>query len=343
MTTSPPHPPRAPIPRYSSKAAYSIPLEDSDAIIKACAYHRKELDLAVISFPPRAHVSIVTSTLSAIRQTTATLGGLDRLPLELINEICLQLDIMSLFRFRQTNTRARQILNALHEYRIITKYASNPLCALLRTQSASRVTLLDFYNLLCTHRCSLCGNRYGDLVFLLTWIRCCSRCLRQGAPEIRVTTAASFKRNPRLSKGSFDRLPKLTTLPGTYTMDKHLRSGRITIIPLPCTLSVYRAENAGSKDAEDMVDKLNTNPIFAFMACCALPSYDSQTGKIESGVSCAGCQVAMENNINSHTTWAGDIRDMVYSRDEFLEHFVWCEPAQLLWLESERGTTEPPK
>jgi hypothetical protein len=96
------------VPGFHTQTADVISPEDSDAILRVCAYHRKDFDLAVIWFPMRTHTIMLTSTLkSPISSTpTATLGKLDRLPLELINTICLELDIVSLFHFCQTNLRA---------------------------------------------------------------------------------------------------------------------------------------------------------------------------------------------------------------------------------------------
>jgi hypothetical protein len=39
--------------------------------------------------------------------------------------------------------------------------------------------------------------------------------------------------------------------------------------------------------------------------------------------------------------WAWEARDKVYSQAGFLEHFRWCEQAQLLWKMSEAGTRRP--
>ncbi|KAH7128834.1 hypothetical protein B0J11DRAFT_525926 [Dendryphion nanum] len=344
MTARLPHPITAPIPRYHSKTAYSIPLDQVDAIFCASAYHRKDFDRAVIWFPPRTHSKSVTSGLSTFREPTTSLGELDRLPLELINEICLQLDITSIFYLRQTNTRARHVINALHEYQIVTTHALNPFCALLRTRSASRVMLIDFYRLLCTQICSLCNTHFGDLVYLPTWLRCCSHCVRSGDPKVCTVTLANVKRVLHLSKKSLAKLPALTTLPGIYTMDERPRSSRITIVPTQSAVSAFSEENGGARPAQDMVDKLYVQPILTFMACCALPSYNLQTNQIESGISCAGCQLALQDGISTGTgDWASDVRDMVYSRSGFLEHFVWCEQAQVLWLDSNDGTVEPSK
>jgi hypothetical protein len=342
MATELPHPITNPKPRYHSKTAYSIPLDQTDAIVCASTYHRNDFDRAVIWFTPHTHSNSVASVLSAFREPTASLGELDRLPLELVNVICLQLDVSSIFYLRQTNARARHVVNALHEFQIVTTHASNAFCALLRTHSASRVSLQEFYRIICTQICSLCTTRYGDLVYLPTWFRCCSQCVRSGDPRVRTVTLASVKRVLHLSKESLEKLPALTTLPGIYTMDERPRSSRMTIVPIQSALSTYSEENCGTRPTQDVVDKLSAQPILTFMACCALLSYNLRTKQIENGMSCAGCQLALQDGISTGTgDWACDVRDMVYSRSGFLEHFVWCEQAQALWLDSNNGTVEP--
>ena len=256
----------------------------------------------------------------------------------------MELDIASLLRFRQANTRARQIVDVLHEYRTITTHAISPLCALLRTRLTPAITLSDFYRLLCTQSCSLCGCEYGDLVHLPLWIRCCSSCLRQNSTGIRVATPNTVKRILNLSRKSLAELPRLTTLPGIYTMDERSRSSRMTIVSTASALSAYRKEHAGVEASQAMIKQLSTQPTLAFIACCAMPSFDLQTGKAQNGVSCAGCQVAVEGSITTFKgAWAGEMRDAVYSHDGFLKHFIHCEQAQLLWASSNGGTRQPPK
>lgn len=81
------------------------------------------------------------------------------------------------------------------------------------------------------------------------------------------------------------------------------------------------------------------------MGSCALPYYDEQTGAVEHGVSCAGCQVAIEKDIigTRGTKWGYDARDKVYAQDGFLDHFRRCEQAQLLWRSSREGQILPPE
>jgi len=343
MSARPSHPTYGPIPGYHSQTAYSFPPEDSDAILRATAYHRKDFDLSVIWFPTRTHNDFTTLISPTSRSQATTLGEIDRLPLELIHNILLQLDVTTTFCMRQTNVRARQIVNGLHEFRVITTHATNPLCALLRTQLASNVTLLAFYRLLCTQKCPICANSHGNLVYMPTWIRCCSYCLQEYAPELWTRTATVLEQILQLSKESRRKLPRLRTLPGIYGMDEQPRFALMIVASAQAALSACREETAGPEPPSTIVAGRIKRLNLPYMACCAVPSYNPRTGQTEDGISCAGCQLAIEKGITTHTgEWAADIRDKVYSRKGFLEHFVWCEQAQLLWRDSNRGTTQPP-
>ncbi|KAI6905377.1 hypothetical protein KC318_g5512 [Hortaea werneckii] len=333
----------SPIPGYHSESAYEIQPEEAESILRVAAYHRQDFDRAVISFRFNEHINILTSTLPN-STTTADLGRLDELPIELLHKICLDLDVASVFRFRQTNTRARQVLSALHEYRTITKHAINPFCALLRTGLAAKVSLSDFYRLLCTQECSLCHGSHGDLVHLPLWIRCCSKCLDQNQQPIRMVALSAAKRILRLPNQSLAQRPSIKTLPGMYTSDDRDRARRYTLVPVTSVLSAYREEHPGHEAPGPIIAQFNTEPILAYMACCAMPSFDIQTGQVQNGVSCAGCQLLLEKgDTGTHMIWMSDVHDTVYSHAAFLEHFTRCAWAQRLWRGSHGGKRDSPE
>ena len=82
---------------------------------------------------------------------------------------------------------------------------------------------------------------------------------------------------------------------------------------------------------------------FRFMGSCALRYYDRQANKVERGMSCAGCQLALEKYIigSRGVKWTCEARDKVYAKDGYLDHFRWCEQAQLLWKSSGEGSHQP--
>ncbi|UQC91438.1 uncharacterized protein CLUP02_16973 [Colletotrichum lupini] len=90
---------------YRSITEY-IPRDDqTDAIFRAAAYHRKDYCRSVIWFAPREHVVVRPSLATPFyRRSNTGLGSLDRLPLELLHDVILHLDMRSLSSYHQLHT-----------------------------------------------------------------------------------------------------------------------------------------------------------------------------------------------------------------------------------------------
>ncbi|KAH7238146.1 hypothetical protein BKA59DRAFT_481492 [Fusarium tricinctum] len=325
---------------YRSAIEYLFSDEQTDAIVRTAAYLRKDFCLSVIWFSPREHVDIRPSIAAPFRRTSnCGLGCLDRLPLELLHDTLFRLDMHSMFKFRQTNLRSRQMVDSLKQYQMIVSHGLNLLCALLRTRLAIEISLLDFYNALCIKNCSLCGE-FGGFISLLTWKRCCFKCLKE-APETQVQTLAAARKQLRLTKVEIGQLRSFKTLPGIYSMEETVHKSRIAIVSRHQASLICKRPSDALGQAQTTVSERNRK--FNFMGSCALPYYDKLTGNVEHGMSCAGCQLALEKDIigTKCEKWAFEARDKVYARDEFLEHFRWCEQAQLLWRSSCEGNNRP--
>jgi hypothetical protein len=333
----------APVPPgYRSLTDYPFHKEQADAIVRTTAYHRRDHCLSVIWFSPREHVDIRPSISTPFRQAPTTgLGSLNRLPLELLHDVLLRLDMHSLFKFRQTNLGSRQTVDSLKQYQMVVLHGLNLLCALLRTRLASGVSLFDFYDVLCTKACALCGG-FGGFISLLTWSRCCFPCL-QRAPETQVQSLATARKQFHLTKAESGQLRSFKTLPGIYSMEETVCKSRITVVSVQQARLVSRQR----PDAQSQAQPANSgrNQKFNFMGSCALPFCDRRADRVEHGVSCAGCQLALEKEIigSRGEKWAFEARDKIYAKDSFLEHFSWCEQAQLLWRSSGEGNSQPPE
>ncbi|KAJ9298350.1 hypothetical protein DTO271G3_3955 [Paecilomyces variotii] len=324
---------------WRSATEYCFSEEQADAIVRTTAYHRKDYCLSVIWFPPREHVDIRLSIGTPFRRTSNVgLGSLGRLPLELLHDTLFRLDMHSIFKFRQINIRSRQIVDSLKEYQMVVAHGLNLLCALLRTRLAIVISLFDFYDALCTKACAYCGD-FSGFISLLTWKRCCFKCLQE-APETQVQTLAAVRKRFNLTKVERDQLRSFKTLPGIYSMNESVHKSRIEIVSVQQAMACRQQPHAV---AQAYAASLERNRKFRFMASCALPYYDKRTGQVEHGMSCAGCQLALEKDIigTRGEKWAFEVRDKVYARDSFLEHFRWCEQAQLLWRSSGEGNNRP--
>jgi hypothetical protein len=321
---------------YRSATEHCFDEEQAEAIVRTTAYHRRDYCLSVIWFSPREHVDIRPSIATPFQRiSNVGVGSLDRLPLELLFDTLYRLGIHSLFKFRQINLRSRQIVDSLQQYQRVVSYGLNLFCALLRTRLAIHISLFDFYNALCTKACNLCGE-FGGFISLLIWKRCCFNCL-QWSSETQVRTLASVRKQFHMTKAELDRLRSFKALPGIYSMNESVQNSRITIV------SLYQATLACRRQPQPA--GLNRNQKINFMGSCALPYYDRQTCRVERGISCAGCQLGIEKGIigTRDTTWGYEARDKVYAQDSFLEHFQWCEQAQLLWRSSGEGKSQPPE
>ncbi|SCN76309.1 uncharacterized protein FFB20_05233 [Fusarium fujikuroi] len=327
------------VPRgYLSATKYSF--DEADPIVCTAAYHRKDFCLSVIWFSPGEHVVIHQSMATSYQRTSnAGLGSLDRLPLELLHDTLLRLDLHSLFKFRQSNRRSRQAVDSLKQYQMTVLHGLNLFCALLRTRLAVGISLLDFYNALCLKSCSLCGE-FGGFMSLLTWKRCCFKCLKE-APKTQVQTLSAARKEFHLTKVELSQLKSFKILSGIYSMEESVRKSRITIV------SLHQAGLISSREPQTTGQVYATSSErrrkFNFMGSCALPYYEKVSGNAEHGISCAGCQLALEKDIigSKGEEWASESRDKVYARDGFLEHFKWCEQAQLLWESSCEGNRRP--
>lgn len=233
------------------------------------------------------------------------------------------------------------MVDSLNQYQRVVSHGLNLFCALLRTRLAIDISLLDFNNALCIKACTLCGE-FGGFIFLLTWKRCCFKCLQE-SPETQLRTLASVRKRLQMTKVELDQLRSFKSLPGIYSMNESVQNSRITIVSLHKATLVCRRQPHALAQAQPA--SFDRNQKFNFMGSCALPYYDKLTCRIERGISCAGCQLAIEKDIigTRGTKWGYEARDKVYAQDGFLDHFRWCEQAQLLWSSSGEGKNRPPE
>jgi hypothetical protein len=128
--------------------------------------------------------------------------------------------------------------------------------------------------------------------------------------ETQVQTLANIRKQFHLTKAELGQLKSFKTLPGIYSMEESVYKSRITVVSVhQAKLVSGRQPHAAAAQARNR--KLN------FMGSCALPYYDRRTGRVEHGISCAGCQLALEKDIIGSEKWAFEARDKVYAQDSF--------------------------
>jgi len=131
-------------------------------------------------------------------------------------------------------------------------------------------------------------------------------------------------------------IPILHTLPGIYSVEESSRKRRIRPVPEEqVTRKLLQIQGLSAEDSptHPIVKEVIPNTS-RFMAATAMPWLDVGRCSVQYGVSCKGCQVAIEKNVSIDF----EARDWVFSKDGFLEHYQSCTEARELWKASCGGT-----
>jgi hypothetical protein len=309
----------------------------SDAILDVCTYH-PDFDLVLIRSLLDETQAVVRSLQTAFKSPTPSSPGLlDQLPIELLLMVFRNLDVQSYFRFRHVNRKARAACTAVPEYQAIAKYGLEGLRGMLRAGLAQTVTIGDLYKSLIRETCEVC-DRFGGFLFLPTATRCCFDCIRT-APDLRVISTSTLSMLTRKSTKRLFRLlgPELRTVPGSYSTEDN--PSRRPKGLMPAKLATAKSHALGIRDRPAFQELLRRSDqeSHRFMASTAFPWYDLENNKVESGVSCKGCRVPVEDPRSPSAA-----QDLVFSRSGYLSHFSACKEAQSLWERSE-GEARPTK
>ncbi|TLS25132.1 hypothetical protein PpBr36_07030 [Pyricularia pennisetigena] len=142
-----------PIPSNYSDTEYSFREDEADAIIKTVGWGSCWYDDVVVRFPSEGACGRCVISVAAIQQKIDRTAGIPltvclwSLPLELLQDVIWRLDILSLFRFRQSNAKVREMVGTLKEYGIIMDHAINVVCAHFRTYKTAEIPLHDLSQL----------------------------------------------------------------------------------------------------------------------------------------------------------------------------------------------------
>lgn len=340
------------------------PAKEQD-YLAVTAYTPEPSEKAMIWFPPDEHAMVHAMLMNAFEQSaTAKLGDIEPLPYELLREICLALDIESLFRFKQVNRSARVTVTSLWEYKKIAEHAPGALCAILRTGIGQYFTIKDLAKVFRTQTCTSCGL-FGGFIQLLEFSRYCKACIERDG-FLNPLSGGALRAHGMTLKTAKSKFPVMTSVVGMYTLQYIPYNKRMCLMRaehvhgvaeergtekgaelrnLFCTQSEWR--KLGPIDKARMWDNLRSkygriaSHAYNYMTCTVLPYYDIAEDKVDRGLGCIGCYVAFYGPGGNHWRWR--ICQMIrfgrsYSRTEFLEHLQQCPGAQRCWAMSEGGT-----
>ena len=159
------------------------------------------------------------------------------------------------------------------------------------------------------------------------------------APTTLSTAASAFG----LSKNEIEKkIPVVTTLPGTYTIERMERKRILKVVSVRKALALAlekqnKTQRGGEtptnldKKASDLIRHYN-DPI-RFMVLTPIPYLNTRDHRTESGVWYRGCELVWDRS--SSRKWSSDcykrVLDTAYLEEEYLRHFEECEAAKELW------------
>lgn len=102
---------------------------------------------------------------------------LGTIALEIVHEILLELDLLSLERMRQLNSHFQILVESLPAYRLLKQHASQTLQVIYLSGVASAISVKQLYVEFCQPSCRGCDS-FGPFLFLPSVSRCCENCLQ---------------------------------------------------------------------------------------------------------------------------------------------------------------------
>jgi hypothetical protein len=260
-------------------------------------------------------------------------GQLDRLPLELLIEVLLRLDIPSLTRFRSLNRRTMELVNSVRQYTAIIEHCPNIIRAIVSIQ-ADAFDCGTLYRTLCTSRCSTC-NRFGHHLYLIDCRRVCYLCYTQQPeffPLTRHEASKLFTPNamPQShAKGSRKLLdlakisPSILSLPGRYSSypwEGKLRRKRLRLYDRRAVVqSVQSLTGRGLVGCGLPQKDRSVEEPKRFMAIITAPVLLDAGRQVDWGFFCLGCRHENREEKNKHFR-------IKYTTEGMLEHIASYGP-----------------
>lgn len=226
------------------------------------------------------------------------LGFLD-LPTEILRMIIIQLDLISLRAFSNSNTHFRRVLQNTPEYHDLVEGAPHFCYLLVQTQLARHFPLHRIHYVLTNSECAVCRG-FAHSIFLPGIQRCCYRCL-QVDPEFQPITPAIAQRQYGVPKKFLSKLPTLETLPGRYSNDQ----GAVkTFTKKRRLISRIEARRLGSQKGKDLRwgrDLTWTPGLLSYeaernMCIIYVGVLNVKESRIEYGLHCKGCALVGEDH-----------------------------------------------
>lgn len=120
-------------------------------------------------------------------------------------------------------------------------------------------------------------------------------------------------------------------------MDESSRNRRMYIVAVKQVFNAFTFPRTSSASVAATAPANRTHAVLRYMAGTTLPYVNIESGEVQRGLCCSGCQILIEAGTTPNPTEDLARRDRVYSKTGFLDHFPHCPEAQKLWKRSKEG------
>lgn len=246
-------------------------------------------------------------------QPSTSLGTLDTLPLEILSNFLLHLDIPTLTAYRQVNAKATETVDFLYQYKTVVAHCPNVLRAIVSTRSTA-LTIDSLYNILFIEKCSKENcHLFGVHLNLLTAKRYCF----DHFTDCRVVPASRVLEITDRTMDQLKELPHMYSVPGRYS-PKAMAYGSEMLIAvetlndragLPTAITDRLVPKFMDPDAWDRMAGLS------YVVVVSTPFLSGPGPTADWGVRCAVCERRWYG-------WIATISGGMYTERGFLEHFT---------------------
>ncbi|KAF2816416.1 uncharacterized protein BDZ99DRAFT_505848 [Mytilinidion resinicola] len=307
-----------------------------------------------------------TELASTTIQRDSLLGRLDKLPLEVLHEFLSYLDLQSLWRLSRVFLRGKAVVEFLHEYRKLAKFAAHTFKILKQARIVGLYSVSTLYAAFYSKRCISCGA-YGAFLFLLSAKRCCFACLVDNQ-SLWMILLLLVRECFGLTKQQVKALPVMWSIPGKLSSVKAAKELALKVHRLLEELATIYPLDSWNLPTHKMdkfiwyrqapLDLLSQDPLtipdanirpldeFCGMGSIPFPSLLSGRGSTEpeQGLWCRGCEFTYKECAIEEMDYITLSRLVppyyrAWSKADFLQHAKHCHSAAAVISQKWIGST----
>ncbi|KAI0203373.1 hypothetical protein F4808DRAFT_42005 [Astrocystis sublimbata] len=256
---------------------------------------------------------------------------LDKLPLEIITEILIALDLPTLIAFRRVNYHAMSLVDSVYQFRMIRKHCPNVLRAILSI-NARFLDCRTLYETLLTTKCATCRH-FGNYLYVLTCKRVCYSCFTSNLNYFPVSSRHAAKHTGLKIKDLKRRLPHVSSLPGRYTSFGRLARSRTLLFDRQSMVEgIWHGSVLGPGETIQQQDRMTTEPR-RYMSIISAPYLASSGQSADWGYFCTRCK---------ESTDPATFFRIKFTKDGILNHLKQHGVTTLIFTEPSVSDKSPP-